>query len=202
MSYKAWKRGAQYDVNEEEIAQEMPEFEGDSAVSEFWEEENKDDSEEEVLLPEARPRKLNLVRNPRPTSIAHNEAEIPKFEDFVPDEDEVCFLGDVDISDSDEDVPVLPSGRKRRLKKKKEMTLYDPLLPDAHEQLCKDLCFTNVLEFRKALRNYHVRTLRNFQYHRNEPKRVIVWCPDRNNGCEFFLSASKVAHEDTFTIKK
>ena len=36
----------------------------------------------------------------------------------------------------------------------------------------------------------------------NEPSRVIVWCPERKNGCEFFMTASKVAHEDTFTIKK
>ncbi|KAE8797189.1 hypothetical protein D1007_27748 [Hordeum vulgare] len=45
-------------------------------------------------------------------------------------------------------------------------------------------------------------TLRNFQYHRNEPIRIIIWCPKRKNGCEFFMTASKVAHEDTFTIKK
>lgn len=100
--------------------------------------------------------------NPGPISRAHSQPEIPKFQDFVPEADEYCFLGDVGISDSDGETPRLPSGRKRRLKKKKERKWYDPKAPDAHERLCKDLCFTNVYEFRKALGNYHVRTLRNF----------------------------------------
>ena len=208
MSYKAWKRGEENIGNEEErdAIEDRPQFEGDSDVSEFWQEEKEADSGEEIVVEKCRPEKLKPVRraaaNPGPTSRAHSQPEIPKFQDFVPEADEYCFPGDVGISDSDGETPRLPSGRKRRLKKKKERKWYDPKVPDAHEQLCKDLCFTNVYEFRKALRNFHVRTLRNFQYHRNEPSRVIVWCPERKNGCEFFMTASKVAHEDTFTIKK
>ncbi|XP_020147897.1 uncharacterized protein [Aegilops tauschii subsp. strangulata] len=169
-------------------------------------EEKEADSGGERVVAKGRPEKLKPVRratvNSGPTSRAHSQPEIPKFQDFVTEPDEYCFPGDVGISDSDGEVPRLPSGRKRRLKKKKERKLYDPNLPDAPKQLCKDLCFTNVYEFRKALRNFHVRTLRNFQYHRNEPTRIIVWCPESKNGCEFFMTASKVAHEDTFTIKK
>ncbi|XP_073365547.1 uncharacterized protein [Aegilops tauschii subsp. strangulata] len=180
MSYKAWKR-------------------------EFWQEEKEADSGEERVVEKGRPEKLKHVRraaaNPGHTSRAHSQPEIPKFQDFVPEADEYCFPGDVGISDSDGEASRLLSGRKRRLKRKKERKWYDPKLPDAHEQLCKDLCFTNVYEFRKA-GNFHVRTLRNFRYHRNEPSRVIVWCKERKNGCEFFMTASKVAHGDTFTIKK
>src|ERR1041385_65736 len=116
---------------------------------------------------------------------------MPKFIDFVPEDDEFYFPGDDGISHSDEDVPILLARRKRRLNKK-ERKWYDPAAPGAHEQLCKDLCFTNVYEFRNALRDYHIRTLRNFEYHRNTPIRIIVWCPDRHLGCTFYMTASKV----------
>ncbi|KAE8786641.1 hypothetical protein D1007_39460 [Hordeum vulgare] len=143
MSYKAWKR-----------------------------EEKEVDSGEERVVAKGRPQKLKPTRratvNPSLTSRAHSQPEIPRFQDFVREPNEYCFAGDVGICDSDGEVPRLPFGRKRRLKKKKE---------------------------RKW-------TLRNFQYHRNEPTRIIVWCPERKNGCEFFMTASKVTREDTFTIKK
>ena len=58
------------------------------------------------------------------------------------------------------------------------------------------------MEFREALRNFHVRTLRNFEYHRNEPTRVIAWCSDRKQGCEFYIVVSRIANEATFSIKK
>ncbi|KAE8805879.1 MATE efflux family protein 3, chloroplastic [Hordeum vulgare] len=92
--------------------------------------------------------------------------------------------------------------RKRRLKKKKERRWYDPSLPDTHEKFAMHLCFQNVMEFREALQNFHVRTLRNFEYHENEPNRVIAWCSDRKQGCEFYIVASRIAHEATFSIKK
>ena len=53
----------------------------------------------------------------------------------------------------------------------------------------------NVVEFREALRNFHVRTLRNFEYHKNEPTRVIAWCSDRKQGCQFCIVASRIANE-------
>lgn len=96
---------------------------------------------------------------------------------FVPEPDEYCFPGDDGIIDEEEDAPaLLPYGRKRRLKKKNERRWYDPSMSDAYEQFCKHLCFYDVTEIRYALRNYHVRTLRNFEYHGNEPSWVIVWC--------------------------
>ena len=53
------------------------------------------------------------------------------------------------------------------LKKSKDRVWFNEKLPDPHEQFCKGLCFTTVYEFRDALRDFHIRTLRNFQYHRN-----------------------------------
>ncbi|KAE8787621.1 Protein FAR1-RELATED SEQUENCE 5 [Hordeum vulgare] len=109
--------------------------------------------------------------------------------------------GDFGFSD-EEEVSRLPSGRKIRLKKKKERRWYDPSLPDAHEQFAMHLCFQNVVEFREALQNFHVSTLRNIEYHRNEPTRVIAWCSHRKQGCVFYMVASRIAHEATFNIKK
>ena len=124
------------------------------------------------------------------------------FEDYVPEADEFVFPGCDGVSEDEDLVECLPSGRKKRYKKKKERVWYDSSLPLAHEQLSKGLCFTTVYELRKALRNYHVRILRNFEYHRNDPQRVIVWCTQREHGCDFYMTASKVAHESTFQIKK
>ena len=77
----------------------------------------------------------------------------PSSKIFVPEPDEYCFPGDFGLSD-EEEVPRLPSGRKRRLKKRKERRWYDPSVPDAHEQFALHLCFLNVVEFREALRKF------------------------------------------------
>ena len=114
MSYKAWKRGEENIGNEEErdAVEDRPQFEGDSDVSEFWQEEKEADSGEERVVAKGRPEKLKPVGrvavNPGPTSRAHNQPEIPKFQDFVPEPNEFCSPGDVGISDSDGEVPRLP----------------------------------------------------------------------------------------------
>ena len=201
ISYKAWCRG------EDEAGTDTAEHfcAANSEPSEFWEEEPVVSEDEQVEDPAAvttkAAKKLKPVRKPGPTSKSHSEPEHIKFEDYVPEADEYCFPGDFGISD-EEDAPRLPSGRKSRKKQKKERRWYDPSRPDAHEQFSMHLCFENVVEFREALRNFHVRTLRNFEYHRNEPTRVIAWCSERKHGCEFYIVASKIAHEATFSIKK
>ena len=149
--------------------------------------------------------KLKAVRNPGPTSRSHHEAEKKEKPDWFPEADEFCFPGDPGISDEEDEIKgafKLPSGRKRRLKKMKERVWFNEKLPDPQEQFCKGLCFTNVYVFRDALRDFHIRTLRNFQYHRNAPDRIIVWCSERAHGCDFYICASKIAHEQTFCIKK
>ncbi|KAE8816624.1 Protein FAR1-RELATED SEQUENCE 5 [Hordeum vulgare] len=125
-----------------------------------------------------------------------------KFEDFVPEADEYCFPGDDGISDEEDYEPIRLPSRRRRTLNKKERIWYDTSRHDAHEQFRIYLHFENVVEFREALRNYHVRTLRNFEYHRNDPSRIIAWCSDREHCFEFYITASKIAHEATFSINK
>ena len=211
ISYKSWARGedeggegtSQHYREEEEMAEHY--FGAASEPSEFSQEQNdseEDDEEEATDHVKSVAQKLIPVRKQGPTSRSHSEPDHIKFEDFVPEADEFCFPGDEGISDEEDDAPRLPCGRKRKLKKKKERIWYDSSRPDAHEQFRIHLCFLNVVEFREALRNYHVRTLRNFEYHRNDPSRIIAWCSDRKHGCEFYITASKIAHESTFSIKK
>ena len=210
ISYKSWARGedeggegtSQHYREEEEMAEHY--FGAASEPSEFWQEPNgsEEDDEEEASDHVKTVAQKIPVRKQGPTSRSHSEPDHIKFEDFVPEADEFCFPGDEGISDEEDDAPRLPCGRKRKLKKKKERIWYDSSRPDAHEQFRIHLCFLNVVEFREALRNYHVRTLRNFEYHRNDPSRIIAWCSDRKHGCEFYITASKIAHESTFSIKK
>jgi len=197
-------------------------FEGDTDVSEFVSDDeaansgsdgnNVDfqseySSEDEAAKQDtAVVQKLKVVRKPGPTSRSHHEVEKMDRADWFPEADEKCFPGDYGISD-EEDEPEgsykLPSGRKRRNKKLKDRIWYDHKLQGPVEQFCKGLCFTTVYEFRDALRDFHIRTLRNFQYHRNAPDRIIVWCSERAaQGCDFYICASKLAHEKTFCIKK
>ena len=159
-------------------------FEGDTDVSEFLSDDvqsGSDDnnvqshpgspSEEEAAeVDTSVVQKLKPVRNPGPTIRSHQEVQKEVKPDWFPEEDEFCFPGDVGISDEEEEPDgafKLASGRKRVLKKSKDRVWFNEKLPDPHEQFCKGLCFTTVYEVRDALRDFHIRTLRNFQYHRN-----------------------------------
>ena len=65
------------------------------------------------------------------------------------------------------------------------------------------LCFRDVYQFREALSRLHIVQVRNFHFHRNTPDRIIVCCKQKEKyGCEFYMTASKIAHEETFCIKK
>lgn len=196
-------------------------FEGDTDVSEFVSDDevansgsdgnNVDfqlqySSEDEAAKQDTTVvRKLKVVRKPGPTSRSHHEVEKKEKVDWFPEADKKRFPDDYGISD-EEDEPEgsykLPSGRKRRNKKLKDMIWYDQKLQRPVEQFCKGLCFITVYEFRDALKDFHIRTLRNFHYHRNALDRIIVWCLERAQGCDFYICASKLAHEKTFYIKK
>jgi hypothetical protein len=143
--------------------------------------------------------------NPGPTSRSHYEAVEDQWEDFVPSSDEDNSPGDVgDSDDGFTKKHKIPCGRKRKLKKLKKRVWYDPHRDDAHLQFCKKLCFKDVYEFRVALRNYHIAQLRNFAYHRNTPQSIIVICTAqrKEKGCKFYLTASQIAHESTFCLRK
>ncbi|CAM0944733.1 unnamed protein product [Alopecurus aequalis] len=143
-----------------------------------------------------------LPLRPGPTSRSHYEPEEEDDNFFVPTSDEECSHDELHDGDDDGYVKkiVLTSGMKRRLKKLKKRQYYDPTRADAHDQFAIKLCFKDVYEFRVALRNYHIAQLRNFRFHRNNSDRVIVQCTQED--CPFFISASNIAHERTFCIRK
>ena len=123
----------------------------------------------------------------------------------MPSSDEGSMNEDMGDTDDDGHVQLsyaLPSGSKRRLKKLKRRQWYDPSRSDAELQFAIKLCFKDVYEFRIALRNYHIAQLRNFGYHRNNSDRIIVHCSEGMQKCPFYLTASKIANEKTFTIRK
>lgn len=109
--------------------------------------------------------------------------------DWFSKADEICFPSDFGISDEDEPEGSykVPGGRKRRNKNLKDMIWFNGILPGPVGQFCKGLCFTSVYEFRNALRDFHIRTLRIFQYHRNAPNRIIV-CSRREPRDVTFIS--------------
>ena len=97
---------------------------------------------------------------------------------FLPSSDEEKNPGD--LGDSDDDGAVekfkLASGRKSRRKKPKLGVWYDESRANPQDQLCLKMCFTDVYQFRRALRQLHVSQLRNDAYWRNNKDRVIVVC--------------------------
>jgi hypothetical protein len=115
----------------------------------------------------------------------------------VPSSDENFEAGD----DSDEEIVVLlPSGRKSRRKKMKPRMWYDEHRICAEEQLCLQMCFVDVYQFRRALKNMHIAQLRNFRYHRNCKDRVIAVCTHEK--CPFYMIGSQIAGEKTFCMRK
>ncbi|XP_073352040.1 uncharacterized protein [Aegilops tauschii subsp. strangulata] len=177
----------------------MHHFEGDTEVEEMCPEAEDSDTEPETPLPQT----FKKVGKAGPTTRSHHEADIEVIPDFIPSDDSACFPGDYGISDSDDESGLpLPCGRKSQAKRARTRIWYDETKPDAHDQLCLSMCFTDVYQFRRALRNFHIRILRNFQYHRNCKDRIIVHCKERDNGCPFFMTASTIAHQKTFCIKK
>ncbi|KAM0821169.1 hypothetical protein ACQ4PT_031071 [Festuca glaucescens] len=185
-------------------------YEGDTDVEEIYEEEEEESDGDEAPELEYFEKEYSFEKkqplNPGPTSRSHYETLEYQCEDFVPSSDEDNSPGDVGDSDDDGFTKKhkLPCGRKRKLKKLKKRVWYDPHRADAHLQFCKKLCFKDVYEFRVALRNYHIAQLRNFAYHRNTPTSIIVTCTakGKDKGCKFYLTASEIAHESTFCLRK
>jgi hypothetical protein len=175
-------------------------IEGDTDVEELYEDEEDSEAEEgpedDIFCEKKK------VAKPGPTSRAHHEGSPDELFNFVPSAEEEVSPDELESSDDDGFVAkyALPSGAKRRLKKIKKRVWYDDSRADANEQFAKHLCFTDVYQFRVALRNFHIAQLRNFAYHRNTPDRIIVKCSEK--GCPFYLTASKIQHEMTFCIRK
>ncbi|KAE8787627.1 hypothetical protein D1007_38449 [Hordeum vulgare] len=164
-------------------------FEGDTEVKEMCPDVEDSDTEPETTLPKT----FKIVGKAGPTTRSHKQAEIEVIHDFIPSDDSGCFRGDYGISDSNDEAGIeaipLPCGRKSQAKRDKIRKWYDETRRDAHEQLCLKLCFTDVYQFRRALRNYHIRILQNFHYHRSCKDRIIVWYTERETGCPFYMTA-------------
>uniref|UniRef100_A0ACD5WCU9 Uncharacterized protein n=1 Tax=Avena sativa TaxID=4498 RepID=A0ACD5WCU9_AVESA len=95
---------------------------------------------------------------------------------------------------------MLSSGRKSKAKKMKPRIWYDEGRILDEQQICLKMCFLDVYQFRNALQNMHIAQLRNFRYHRNCKDRIIAMCT--KEGCPFYITASQIAGEKTFCIRK
>ena len=173
-------------------------FEGDTDVEELYQESS--DSDEEVLEEPLAVSKLAVRKGP--TSRSHHEPVGEDYFYFLPSSDEEKNPGD--LGDSDDDGAVekfkLASGRKSRRKKPKLRVWYDESRANPQDQLCLKMCFTDVYQFRRALRQLHVSQLRNYAYWRNNKDRVIVVCSEEK--CPFYMVGSEIKHEKTFCIRK
>ena len=124
-------------------------------------------------------------------------------EDWIPSSDEDKKPMDLGVEDDDGAEAlayVLPNGRKSRAKKMKKRLWYDEKRAHPAEQFVKHLCFIDVYQFRNALQTMHIAQNRNYEYHRNCSDRVIAQCIDET--CPFYVAASQIANEKTFTIRK
>jgi hypothetical protein len=175
-------------------------IEGDTDVEELFEEE--EDSEEEEMQEEDITCDSKMVPRPGPTSRSHHEEDVEEQFYFVPTSEEEMSFDEMESGDDDGFIKkfCLPSGNKRRLKKMKKRVWYDANRENAHEQFDVKLCFTDVYQFRVALRNFHIAQLRNYHLHRNTPNRIIAECSEK--GCPFYMTASIIKHEKTFCIRK
>nr|XP_040251378.1 uncharacterized protein LOC120968558 [Aegilops tauschii subsp. strangulata] len=161
-------RKAQLERSRIQRGADLNHFEGDTEVYEFCSDDSVHSdgsaeavqqmeiecgSEEETTLQTTAI--VKHVKNPGPTSRCHNEVEKKRFEDWFPEADEFCFAGDAGICDEEEEdeveLPYLMKKPKTKSSKKKMKE-----------------------RFREALRDFHIRTLRSFHYHRNTPTRIIV----------------------------
>ncbi|CAM0951235.1 unnamed protein product [Alopecurus aequalis] len=182
-------------------------YEGDTDVEEIFEpEEESSESGREVDDTDYFSVKKG-PNNPGPTSRSHYEPVAPYLPEFVPSADEESSPDELGSSDDDGMIQKfqLASGKKRKkLKKFQKRNWYDPNRADAQMQFAIKLCFKDVYEFRVALRNFHITQLRNYAYHRNTPTRIIANCTEEGKaqGCPFFITASTIANEKTFCIRK
>lgn len=179
-------------------------LEGDTDVEDLYDPEPQlvSDIEVEDGQPMLNPERKKPTRK-GPTTRSHASVG----PSFIPDRI-ISSSEDSDpgpISDGDDDGAegmsfVAPLRRKSRSKKQAKRIYYDESRQAAHEQFCLKLCFADVYQFRRGLVNLHIVQSRDFRYHRNCKKRVIVNFKQKN--CPFYMVASQIKNEKTFCIKK
>ncbi|KAK1610615.1 hypothetical protein QYE76_034288 [Lolium multiflorum] len=98
------------------------------------------------------------------------EEQIMEFSDVASDDcKELSDSGDDDGAVDVKSVSI--TKRKSRSKKIVKKTYYDESNPIAHELFQIKLCFVDVHQYRRALRNYHIVNQRDFEYLRNDHDR-------------------------------
>ena len=191
---------------DEDSDKEQLHYEGDTEVEELFdiEEDEEEDSEKEKEPPmkAAGKKRQKLPVRRGPTTRTHSNVLEDLKPDFRPssDEEDTGLLLD---SEDDQFEPlafVLPKGRKSRAMKRPARIWYNEKLEQPHQQLCMHMCFKNQQQFRDALLSLHITQARNFRYHRNSDKRIIVCCKQEH--CQFFIVAAVIKGEKTFAIKK
>ncbi|KAM3349245.1 hypothetical protein ACQJBY_022378 [Aegilops geniculata] len=125
---------------------------------------------------------------------------------------QACELSDagsedigMDIIPSDDDgfepaISVAPKCKKSRAQPLPTRVWYDEGRFLGGEQLCLHMCFVNMHQYRRALKNYHILQSRDYMYLRNDRDRVNVCCV--NEHCQFYMTASAIKREETVCIRK
>nr|XP_040258766.1 nucleoporin GLE1-like [Aegilops tauschii subsp. strangulata] len=191
-----------YEIEEEEDALYEPESKEEDAEEEE-EEEVEEEEQEEQVGQDGHKKKRKKKHIQCPTSRSHASVEELFEEDWIPSSDEDRKPMDLGVEDDDGAEAlayVLSNGRKSRAKKMKKRIRYDEERAHPNEQFVKHLCFIDVYQFRNALQTMHIAQNKNYEYHRNCSDRVIAQCIDET--CPFYVAASQIANEKTFTIRK
>lgn len=163
-------------------------------------EERREEHEEDVSAQEGPSRKRTKKG---PTSRSHASLQQVIDDVWIPSSDEESNPGDLNVDDDDQAVPlpfVVQGGRGTRAKKMKPMVWYDEKRANPEEQFSEKLCFVDVYQFRRALLTFHITHNRNYGFHRNCSDNIIAVCT--SDDCPFYLTASKIANDTTFAIRK
>jgi hypothetical protein len=92
-------------------------------------------------------------------------------------------------------------GRKRRRPRRLLVPRieYDEDHIENLEQMDKGVCFKDVKQFRKVVKEFHIVQGRNFAYLKNKMDKIKLHC--LQDGCNFHIFASKISREPTFMIR-
>uniref|UniRef100_A0ACD5X716 Uncharacterized protein n=1 Tax=Avena sativa TaxID=4498 RepID=A0ACD5X716_AVESA len=164
----------------------------------FGEESESDDSEC-IIHPE------NGGSNPESSGMKPKKgAPAEQFPNYIPSSPEGSGdYEDMLSGDDDHHEPVsfvLPKGVKSRAKKRAPRMWYHEHRASPESQLCLNMCFVDMAQFRRAVQQLHIAQLRNYFLHRNNPDRVIVKCDE--DGCQFYMVGSQIGQEKTVCLRK
>ena len=105
-------------------------------------------------------RRKKAMKRKGPTVRSHSALHIDDIIDWKPDAEQDMDDGFLDDSDDDhfQEMTMCPPkrGRKSRAKKRPPRKWYDERRLQPHEQLCLQICFRDVHQFREALINLHI----------------------------------------------